>query len=71
MCLNILIFDTNIQYGTNSFPVDYPGFQVNVVISDKYVKRDNGLIYLDLQVGQGDCPKDGQQVLPSLSPCID
>lgn len=51
----------------NNAPDDFPnfvreGFQVQVVTSDKYVKRDSGLIYLDLQVGQGDCPKDGQQV---------
>lgn len=51
----------------NNTPEDFPnfvreGFQVNVVTSDKYVKRDNGLIYLDLQVGEGECPKDGQQV---------
>lgn len=43
--------------------MDYnPGFQVEVVTSDNYVKRDSGLIYWDIEVGQGDCPKDGQQV---------
>ncbi|KAL5999316.1 hypothetical protein ACLOJK_040767 [Asimina triloba] len=51
----------------NKAPEDFPnfireGFQVKVVTSDKYVKCDSGLIYLDMQVGQGDCPKDGQQV---------
>ncbi|ONK73497.1 uncharacterized protein A4U43_C04F32230 [Asparagus officinalis] len=53
--------------GANNAPEDFPnfireGFQVKVMTSDKYVKRDNGLIYLDLEVGQGDFPKDGQQV---------
>lgn len=51
----------------NNAPEEFPnfvreGFQVKVMISDRYVKRDNGLIYLDLQLGEGDCPKDGQQV---------
>ncbi|CAL9132748.1 unnamed protein product, partial [Musa acuminata var. zebrina] len=51
----------------NSAPEDFPnfireGFQVKVVISDGYVKCDSGLIYLDILVGKGDCPKDGQQV---------
>ncbi|XP_010919681.2 peptidyl-prolyl cis-trans isomerase FKBP20-2, chloroplastic [Elaeis guineensis] len=53
--------------GANNAPEDFPnfireGFQVKVVTSDNYVKRDSGLIYLDIQVGKGDCPKDGQQV---------
>lgn len=30
--------------------------------SDKYVTRDSGLILWDVAVGQGDSPKDGQQV---------
>lgn len=38
------------------------GFEVKVVSSDNYVKRDSGLIYRDFEVGKGDCPKDGQQV---------
>ncbi|KAI8530888.1 hypothetical protein RHMOL_Rhmol11G0095000 [Rhododendron molle] len=51
----------------NNAPEDFPsfvreGFQVNVVTSENYVKRDSGLIYLDYEVGKGDCPKDGQQV---------
>ncbi|CAL9781984.1 unnamed protein product [Musa acuminata subsp. burmannicoides] len=51
----------------NSAPEDFPnfireGFQVKVVTSDGYVKCDSGLIYLDILVGKGDCPKDGQQV---------
>nr|CAD1844937.1 unnamed protein product [Ananas comosus var. bracteatus] len=52
----------------NHAPGDFPnfireGFQVEVVTSDNYVKRDSGLIYWDIEVGQGDCPKDGQQVI--------
>ncbi|XP_020584882.1 peptidyl-prolyl cis-trans isomerase FKBP20-2, chloroplastic-like isoform X2 [Phalaenopsis equestris] len=51
----------------NQAPKDFPnfireGFQVKVVTSDKYVKCISGLIYLDIEVGNGDCPKDGQQV---------
>ncbi|PKI45079.1 hypothetical protein CRG98_034541 [Punica granatum] len=51
----------------NNAPEDFPnfvreGFEVKVVTSDNYVKRDSGLIYRDFQVGQGDCPKSGQQV---------
>ncbi|MQM07515.1 hypothetical protein Taro_040350 [Colocasia esculenta] len=51
----------------NNAPLDFPnfireGFQVQVVASEKYVKRDSGLIYVDIEVGKGDCPKDGQQV---------
>ncbi|KAF6149898.1 hypothetical protein GIB67_008619, partial [Kingdonia uniflora] len=38
------------------------GFEVKVVASDKYVKRDSGLFYLDIEVGKGEIPKDGQQV---------
>ncbi|KAK3195164.1 hypothetical protein Dsin_026474 [Dipteronia sinensis] len=38
------------------------GFQVKVVASDSYITRDSGLIFRDFEVGQGDCPKDGQQV---------
>lgn len=51
----------------NNAPEDFPsfvreGFQVKVVTSEKYIKRDSGLIYYDIEVGEGDCPKDGQQV---------
>ncbi|XP_028754104.1 peptidyl-prolyl cis-trans isomerase FKBP20-2, chloroplastic isoform X2 [Neltuma alba] len=51
----------------NNAPDDFPnfvreGFEVKVVTSDNYVKRDSGLIYRDYEVGKGDCPKDGQQV---------
>ncbi|XP_030515166.1 peptidyl-prolyl cis-trans isomerase FKBP20-2, chloroplastic [Rhodamnia argentea] len=51
----------------NNAPEDFPsfireGFEVKVVTSDNYIKRDSGLIYLDFEVGTGDCPKAGQQV---------
>lgn len=51
----------------NKAPMDFPnfireGFQVKVVTSDDYVKCDSGLVYLDIEVGKGDCPKAGQQV---------
>lgn len=62
----VLEQNKKIQQANNA-PEDFPnfireGFEVKVATSDKYVKRDSGLIYLDLQVGHGDCPKDGQQV---------
>lgn len=41
---------------------DSAGFEVKVVASDNYIKADSGLIYRDFDVGQGECPKDGQQV---------
>ncbi|XP_039121487.1 peptidyl-prolyl cis-trans isomerase FKBP20-2, chloroplastic isoform X1 [Dioscorea cayenensis subsp. rotundata] len=52
----------------NNVPNDFPsfireGFQVKVVASDNYQKRDSGLMYLDIEVGNGDCPRDGQQVI--------
>ncbi|XP_019463646.1 PREDICTED: peptidyl-prolyl cis-trans isomerase FKBP20-2, chloroplastic isoform X1 [Lupinus angustifolius] len=52
----------------NNVPDDFPnfvreGFEVKVLSSDNYVKRDSGLLYLDFEVGKGDCPKDGQQVI--------
>ncbi|KFK35244.1 hypothetical protein AALP_AA5G259400 [Arabis alpina] len=51
----------------NNAPDEFPnfvreGFEVKVVASDNYIKADSGLIYRDFDVGQGDCPKDGQQV---------
>ncbi|XP_078447918.1 FKBP-like peptidyl-prolyl cis-trans isomerase family protein [Wolffia australiana] len=51
----------------NNVPEDFPnfireGFEVKVVTSEKYVKCDSGLLYLDIAAGQGDCPTDGQQV---------
>uniref|UniRef100_A0A8I6YPN4 Uncharacterized protein n=1 Tax=Hordeum vulgare subsp. vulgare TaxID=112509 RepID=A0A8I6YPN4_HORVV len=54
----------------NRAPDDFPnfireGFQVKVVTPDNYITRDSGLIYEDVKVGTGDCPKDGQQVGPS------
>ncbi|KAJ1415391.1 FKBP-type peptidyl-prolyl cis-trans isomerase domain [Sesbania bispinosa] len=52
----------------NNAPEDFPnfireGFTVRVISSDNYIKRDSGLIYRDFEVGKGDCPKDGQQVI--------
>ncbi|CAH2063394.1 unnamed protein product [Thlaspi arvense] len=51
----------------NNAPDEFPnfvreGFEVKVVASDNYIKADSGLIYRDFDVGEGDCPKDGQQV---------
>ncbi|KDP28827.1 hypothetical protein JCGZ_14598 [Jatropha curcas] len=51
----------------NNAPEDFPsfireGFEVKVVTTENYVKRDSGLIYRDFEVGKGDCPKAGQQV---------
>uniref|UniRef100_A0A5B7C6N1 peptidylprolyl isomerase n=1 Tax=Davidia involucrata TaxID=16924 RepID=A0A5B7C6N1_DAVIN len=51
----------------NNAPEDFPsfvreGFEVKVVASENYVKRDSGLVYWDIEVGKGDCPKAGQQV---------
>ncbi|KAK3002358.1 hypothetical protein RJ639_021261 [Escallonia herrerae] len=45
----------------NNAPEDFPSF-VREVASENYVKRDSGLIYRDFEVGNGDCPKAGQQV---------
>lgn len=51
----------------NNAPEEFPsfireGFTVKVVTPDNYEKRDSGLILRDFSVGEGDCPKDGQQV---------
>lgn len=51
----------------NNVPDDFPnfvreGFTVKVVTPDYYVTRDSGLVVWDIAVGNGDCPKDGQQV---------
>ncbi|CAA7029558.1 unnamed protein product [Microthlaspi erraticum] len=51
----------------NNAPDEFPnfvreGFEVKVVASDNYIKADSGLIYRDFSVGEGDSPKDGQQV---------
>ncbi|WCJ22992.1 FKBP-like peptidyl-prolyl cis-trans isomerase family protein [Euphorbia peplus] len=51
----------------NNAPDDFPnfvreGFEVKVVASDNYMRRNSGLIYRDFEVGEGDCPKAGQQV---------
>lgn len=47
-------------------PFSVSGFEVKVVTSDNYVRCDSGLIYLDIDVGKGDCPKDGQQVFSCI-----
>ncbi|CAA0842733.1 Peptidyl-prolyl cis-trans isomerase FKBP20-2-chloroplastic [Striga hermonthica] len=52
----------------NNVPDEFPnfvreGFTVKVVISENYVTRDSGLILWDIAVGQGECPKAGQQVI--------
>ncbi|XAR63250.1 Peptidylprolyl isomerase [Bertholletia excelsa] len=51
----------------NNAPEDFPnfvreGFEVIVLTSENYVTSDTGLIYRDIEVGKGDCPKAGQQV---------
>lgn len=46
----------------NPYMIKYLGFEVKVVTPENYIKRDSGLIYRDIEVGTGDCPKDGQQV---------
>lgn len=38
-----------------------------MVASENYVKRNSGLVFWDIVVGKGDCPKAGQQVLHSLA----
>lgn len=43
------------------------GFTVKVVTPENYITRDSGLILRDVAVGEGDCPKDGQQVSLLLS----
>jgi hypothetical protein len=35
---------------------------VKVVTSENYIKKGSGLLYRDIELGTGDCPKDGQQV---------
>ncbi|KAH6788289.1 Phosphotyrosine protein phosphatases superfamily protein [Perilla frutescens var. frutescens] len=52
----------------NNVPDDFPnfvreGFTVKVVTPDYYVTRDSGLVLWDIALGNGDCPKDGQQVM--------
>ncbi|KAG0590665.1 hypothetical protein KC19_1G117400 [Ceratodon purpureus] len=51
----------------NNAPEDFPnfireGFEVKVVTDEKYTTAQSGLIYYDLVEGQGELPKDGQQV---------
>lgn len=38
------------------------GFEVKVLTPDDYITSKSGLVYRDIQIGEGDCPKDGQQV---------
>ncbi|KAH9603051.1 hypothetical protein KSS87_006286 [Heliosperma pusillum] len=52
----------------NQVPEEFPnfvreGFEVKVVAPENYIKRESGLIYKDFEVGEGDCPKAGQQVI--------
>lgn len=44
------------------------GFEVKVVTDEKYTTAQSGLIYYDLVEGQGELPKDGQQVF--TLPCL-
>ncbi|KAH7365036.1 hypothetical protein KP509_18G005700 [Ceratopteris richardii] len=51
----------------NNAPADFPGFvregyNVKLVTTEQYKKTDSGLIYLDIQEGHGDYPKNGQQI---------
>lgn len=51
----------------NNAPEDFPtfireGFQVKVITDDKYTTAESGLIYYDIVEGQGESPKDGQQL---------
>lgn len=46
------------------------GFEVKVITPETYVRRDSGLIYWDIEVGNGDFPKDGQQVFTLLKSTI-
>lgn len=43
------------------------GFTVKVVASENFVTRDSGLMLWDIAVGQGECPKAGQQVSNSFT----
>ncbi|KAM7508837.1 hypothetical protein LguiA_019290 [Lonicera macranthoides] len=52
----------------NNAPDDFPsfvreGFDVKVLASENYIKCDSGLVYRDFEVGEGDSPKSGQQVI--------
>ncbi|KAI5082805.1 hypothetical protein GOP47_0002548 [Adiantum capillus-veneris] len=51
----------------NSAPTDFPGFiregyNVKLVTTEQYKKCESGLIYLDIEEGHGDYPRNGQQV---------
>lgn len=57
--------EANTLLNVESYLLEYvSGFEVKVVASDNYVKRESGLIYRDFEVGNGDFPKSGQQVFP-------
>lgn len=45
------------------------GFEVKVITDEKYTTSESGLIFYDLIEGQGEKPKDGQQVSTLISPC--
>jgi len=45
------------------------GFEVKVITDEKYTTAQSGLLFYDLVEGQGEEPKDGQQVLTHISPC--
>lgn len=67
VCENaIVLFFIRLMYNTWNrflmFGEFYSGFEVKVVAPENYMKSDSGLIYRDFEVGEGDCPKDGQQV---------
>ncbi|KAJ3678694.1 hypothetical protein LUZ60_002497 [Juncus effusus] len=52
----------------NNAPDDFPsfireGFEVKVLIPESFKKSESGLLYRDVEIGTGDCPKDGQQVV--------
>lgn len=66
------IFDSDVDMWPiscfNISSVHCSGFEVKVVASDSYIRRDSGLMYRDFEVGEGDYPKDGQQVFLFLCP---
>lgn len=40
---------------------------MKVITDDKYTTAESGLIYYDIVEGQGESPKDGQQVFALIS----
>ncbi|MCO5583103.1 hypothetical protein L7F22_037011 [Adiantum nelumboides] len=65
---DVRILEQNKRMQTlNGAPDDFPsfvreGYNVKLVTSDQYKKCESGLIYLDIQEGHGDYPRNGQQV---------